>query len=29
MSKRQRRSDAEWQQAIEQQQRRGLSAKAF
>ena len=29
MSKRRRRSDAEWQQLIEQQQRRGLSAHAF
>jgi len=29
MSKRRRRSDAEWQQLIEQQQRSGLSAHAF
>ena len=29
MSKRQRRSNAEWQQLIEQQQRSGLSAHAF
>ena len=29
MNKRQRRSDAEWQQLIEQQQRSGLSAHAF
>jgi transposase-like protein len=29
MKKRQRRSDAEWQQLIEQQQRSGLSASAF
>lgn len=29
MNKRPRRSDAEWQQLIEQQQRSGLSAHAF
>ena len=29
MKKRQRRSDVEWQQLIEQQQRSGLSAHAF
>ena len=29
MNKRRRRSDAEWQQLIEQQQRSGLSAHAF
>lgn len=29
MTKRQRRSNAEWQQLIEQQQRSGLSAHAF
>lgn len=29
MTKRQRRTDAEWQQLIEQQQRSGLSAHAF
>ena len=29
MNKRQRSSDAEWQQLIEQQQRSGLSASVF